>query len=70
VEFSPDGKRLACTGGPVVKLYDAKTWKGLREETGHRGSITALAFSRDSRLLATASSDSSVLIWDTAADRK
>jgi WD40 repeat protein len=70
LDFAPDGKSLACAGGTAVKLYHVQTAKLLHEYVGHRSGITALAFSPDSRLLATASSDSSVLIWDVDADRK
>ncbi len=69
VEFSPDGATIAATTwsgalGGTARFYDA--WTG--EEQGrlyaHRDTIANLEFSPDGALLATASRDQSVKIWD------
>jgi WD40 repeat protein len=62
VAFSPDGKTLACLGGPfgpevVVQLWDVPG-RRLREPVpcgGGRGTVNALAFSPDGSALAVAS---------------
>jgi hypothetical protein len=42
------------------------TGKGLRPLAGHQGPITSLAFSDDGKALASASGDTTVLVWDVA----
>ena len=56
--FSPNERWLA--GGSwntTVRLWNAKNWEFQRTLSGHTGGIAALAFSPDSRTLASASSD-------------
>src|SRR5262245_53192275 len=56
--YRPDGQVLA-TGGfdKTVRLWDAAGGKPERELTGHRAPLTAVAWSADGRLLATAAGD-------------
>jgi RNA polymerase sigma factor (sigma-70 family) len=72
--LAPDGRLLAWagfTGGPErflrAHLVDLASGKELRAWAGHNGHIAALSFSPDSALLATASADSTALVWDAAA---
>ncbi len=71
VQFSPDGRLLAAVssdtrgqGSGKVALWELASGKVRAEFTGHRGSITALAFAPDTRTLATGSDDTTVLLWD------
>jgi WD40 repeat protein len=76
--FSPDGKWLAGSGGLLEgprssedkEEYEALVWQlesGVLQERlpYHSGPITALAFSPDGRLLASAGRDRSLKIWKT-----
>lgn len=61
--FQPDGRRLAvCKGLGEVALLDADSLEILSTFAAHDNAIPIMAFSADSRLLATGSMDSTVRI--------
>ncbi len=64
--LSPDGKLLAACGTEGLCLWDTAT--GTRRATfgGHRGTVTAVAFSPDGGALISAAQDGTLLIWDVA----
>jgi WD40 repeat protein len=78
IAFSPDG-RLFADGGfadggfadrgadHAVRVWDLTAGKEIGQFKGHQGSITALAFSPDSRRLITGSSDTTLLVWDVGS---
>src|SRR5262245_7427491 len=74
--FSPDGKLLA-TGtyrSNTIKLWETATNRKLRDLSSS-GQTTislapAIAFSRDSRLIAASGSDNSVTVWDVLSGRE
>jgi WD40 repeat protein len=68
--LSPDGKTYATNADKhAVVLYDTFTGKRFARLDGHTGPVASLAFSPDSRLLASGSHDATVLLWDVSGER-
>ncbi len=74
--FSPDG-RLLATGtlrSNTIKLWETATNRKLRDLSGSGQNSMAIApavaFSRDSRLLAASAGDNSVKVWDVMTGRE
>jgi WD40 repeat protein len=62
--FTPDSKTLiAADLRNNIYVWDVATGKELRRFTGHRGRIFSVSVAVDGRMFATASEDSTVLIW-------
>jgi WD40 repeat protein len=65
--YSPTSALLASADGKVVRLWDPRTGRELSNFRGHQETVTALAFAPDGKTLFSASADTTVLCWDTAA---
>jgi WD40 repeat protein len=75
--FSPDGSVLAysdcdsievaaqCLEG-AVQIWDYQTGQLLDRYSGHTGVIWSIDYSPDGKILATASADNTVSLWDTS----
>lgn len=61
---SSDELLLASGTGKSIRLWNLKTLKPVRSLRGHRGWISALAFSPNGQLLASSSLDQTIRLWN------
>lgn len=68
--YSPDGANLAAAVGNNVYLLDPEngTWRFRRTE--HKAPVAGVAFSPDSKYLASLSRDGAILIWDVTTGKR
>jgi len=64
--FSADAQLLAAGLGSAVRLWDANSGESRGQLTNHTDEVRALAFTPDSRQLASASGDGTIRIWSVA----
>ncbi|MCH8042579.1 MAG: protein kinase [Planctomycetes bacterium] len=65
VDFSVDGKLLACARGQTITLLDATSLKPVGKPLeGHSGIVYGLAFLPDGKTLASCSTDGTVKLWN------
>jgi WD40 repeat protein len=75
IVFSPpDGKLLAMAAADrnekIVSIWDTTTGQEIHRLRGHSWVVSQLAFDRTGQLLASASADSTVRIWDVRAGKE
>jgi WD40 repeat protein len=73
--FSLDGKMLAVAGGEPtvdgeVKVFETGSWKRIMDlKNGHSDTVYGVSFSPDHKMLATASADKFVKVWEVPSGK-
>jgi WD40 repeat protein/serine/threonine protein kinase len=65
--FSPNGRYLALSAQRTINLWDIVTRRWLALLNGHTNNIWSVAFSSDSKTLASCSQDGTVKLWNLHA---
>jgi RNA polymerase sigma factor (sigma-70 family) len=70
--FSPDGTKVASVGdGVAIQVWNAPGGDVVENfNIGHRAEITALSYSSDSNIVATASSDRTIRLWNSRTSKE
>jgi len=68
MKISPNGKILALgLENGDIRLWDAEKDKAIATLNGHTGMVRTLAFSANSKMLASGSNDKTVMLWELAS---
>lgn len=65
------GPNMLCSGGieKVIRLWDTRTAQRITKFVGHTDNVRAILCSDDGKTFVSASSDSTIKIWDSTAGR-
>lgn len=66
IDFSPDkSKMVTCSEDGLANIYESKKLTLENSLEGHSQALMDVSWSKDGRLIATASSDSKIVLWNT-----
>lgn len=66
VRFSPTTRMMAISDGTAIEVWNIETRQQVDRLEGHSGPVLDLAFSPNGQYLATASQDTTAIIWDVS----
>ena len=62
--WSSDQKKLITGSDPSIRIFDTATWQQIAILEGHTGLVRSLSLFQNDRLLASASEDGTVCLWN------
>jgi WD40 repeat protein len=62
--WTSDGKKLISGSFHLIRIFDTATWKQITILEGHTGIVSAISLSPNNCLLASASQDKTVRLWN------
>jgi WD40 repeat protein len=62
--WTSDGKKLITASHGPLRIFDTATWRQIATLEGHTNYVAAITLSRNNRLLASASDDKTVCLWN------
>jgi WD40 repeat protein/tRNA A-37 threonylcarbamoyl transferase component Bud32 len=70
IALSPDGKQALISQDNEAQIWDLATGKSIRELTGHKDHVTAVAYGPDGSWAVSASQDKTLRVWDVATGQE
>jgi WD40 repeat protein len=71
IAFGQDGKSVLCgSASGSINAWDLATGKRLRQLTGHRGRVPAIALAPRGIVVASGGADGTIRLWDTATGKE
>jgi RNA polymerase sigma factor (sigma-70 family) len=68
--LSPDGRMQVIGQGKALTMTDVQTGKIFWQAVGHKGQITAVAFSPDGKTVVSGSTDQAIRMWDAQTGKE
>ncbi|MBA4192195.1 MAG: hypothetical protein C0467_29840 [Planctomycetaceae bacterium] len=62
--FHPNGKRLLCSAGNIIVVFDTETGDEVRTLVGHTYALITAAYSPDGKRIVSGGNDRTVRVWD------
>jgi WD40 repeat protein/serine/threonine protein kinase len=69
VAFNPDGTRILTADGGTVRVWDTRSFSGVRVIRDTKGAVRSVRFSPNGRMVASAELNGDAKLWDAASGK-